>query len=90
MTTPKEVLDRVILCFDERDRDGWMALASPELEAEGQAAQAGAEVWGAILDMFREALPDVHLEAVSKTESERAIATEMRLTGTHTGVRWRI
>lgn len=86
MTTPREVLDRVIRCFNEQDRDGWMALASPEIEAEGQSGQAGLDVWSAILDMFREGLPDIRLEAVSNIESDSAIATEMRITATHTGV----
>lgn len=85
MTTPKEVLDRAVWCFNEPDREGWMALASPDLEVEGQTGQAGLALWAVILDMFREALPDVRLEAVSNIEGEGAIATEMRATGTQTG-----
>lgn len=53
--TPAEVVAKVDEVWKAGDRDGWMALAAPDIDLEGHR---GSQFWGMLGDAVHEGFPD--------------------------------
>jgi steroid delta-isomerase-like uncharacterized protein len=74
--------------FNERDADGCMALAAPDLIinlAEMPEPQHGREVWRQGFEMMKLAFPDLqaHIEDIFAAQDK--VAVRLRFHGTHSG-----
>jgi steroid delta-isomerase-like uncharacterized protein len=74
--------------FNERDADGCMALAAPDLIinlAEIPEPQHGREVWRQGFEMMKRAFPDLqaHIEDIFAAQDK--VAVRLRFRGTHSG-----
>lgn len=83
MTSPHEVLNKMVEVWNAHDREAWMMLCSPDVKVHGEPA--GAAGWGEHYNVLQTAFPDGTLEVTSSAQEHDLVYSEVTLTGTHTG-----
>ena len=87
MTTPKEILERNITAVNGRDLEGYLANQQPDVEfvLPGGVTIRGREEVGRYTEAMWAAFPDATLTFGEQFLGDNGAATEVVLSGTHTG-----
>jgi steroid delta-isomerase-like uncharacterized protein len=87
MTTPKEILERNITAVNGRDLEGYLANQQPDVEfvLPGGVTIRGREQVGQYTEAMWAAFPDATLTFGRQFLGDEGAATEVVLSGTHTG-----
>jgi steroid delta-isomerase-like uncharacterized protein len=87
MTTPKQILERNITAVNGRDLEGYLANQQPDVEfvLPGGVTIRGREEVGRYTEAMWAAFPDANLTFGEQFLGDNGAATEVVLTGTHTG-----
>lgn len=87
MTTPKEILERNITAVNGRDLEGYLANQQPDVEfvLPGGVTLRGREEVGQYTEAMWAAFPDAALTFGQQFLGDDGAATEVVLSGTHTG-----
>lgn len=85
--TTKQILTRNITAINTRDIDGYLANQAPDIEVtfSGGGHLQGREELRQYIEAMWVAIPDGKLAFGQQVLAENAMATEVILTGTHTG-----